>query len=123
MLYSVYIAAALSLFLVALSLNISRLRLIHKINFGDGGIRDLTVAIRAHGNSLEQSLFFILLLYFIEVNGYAGVRTVLALGGMFLFARLVYCAALFKRALPLRQAAHVMTMLIQIAAAGIILWH
>lgn len=123
MLYSVYVAAALSLLLVALSLNISRLRLMHKISFGDGGIRELTVAIRAHGNSLEQSAIFILLLYFLEVNGFADVRLVLALGIAFVLARLVYCAALFKRFLPIRQSAHVLTVLLQIAAAVIILVH
>jgi uncharacterized protein len=123
LLYSVHFAAALSLLLVALSMNISRLRLRHKISFGDGGIRDLTVATRAHGNSLEQSVIFILLLYFLEVNGYADDRLVLALGIAFILARLVYCAALFKRFLPIRQGAHVLTVLLQIAAAVIILVH
>lgn len=123
MLYSVYVAAALSLLLIGLSLNISRLRLTHRISFGDGGIRELALAIRAHGNSIEQSVIFILLLYFIEANGYADARIVLALGIAFVLARLVYCAALFKRFLPVRQGAHALTMLLQTAAAAIILAH
>ncbi len=49
MLYSAYFAAALALLLVALSINISRLRIAHKISFGDGGIKELTAAVRAHG--------------------------------------------------------------------------
>lgn len=123
MLYSVYIAAVLSLLLVALSLNISRLRLAHKISFGDGGVKELIVAVRAHGNSLEQSVVFILLLYFMEANRHADARIALVLGSAFVLTRIVYCAALFNRALLIRQIAHGATLLLQIATAFIILGH
>lgn len=119
--YSAYVLAALALLLIALSLNISRLRLAHKISFGDGGIKELTVAVRAHGNSLEQSVFFALLLYVAETSTHLDGRFVIALGGAFVLLRLVYCAALFKRRLPIRQAAHVLTLLLQIVTAGLIL--
>ena len=56
------ILALLALLLTALSLNVSRLRMRHRVSFGDGGHRDLMVAVRAHGNALEQSLLFGLLL-------------------------------------------------------------
>lgn len=123
MLYSAYVAAALSLLLVTLSLNISRLRLAHKVSFGDGGIRELTLAVRAHGNSLEQSVLFILLLYFMEANGNADARIALALGSVFVLSRIIYCAALFKRILLIRQMAHAVTVLLQIATAVILLVH
>lgn len=121
MLYSPYIAAVLSLLLIALSLNISRLRLVHRVSFGDGGIKALTWAIRAHGNSLEQSLLFILLLYFVETAAEVGATVVLALGAAFLLARSLYCLALFARRLLLRQLAHGLTLLLQLAAALLIL--
>jgi len=121
LLYSAYVAAALSLLLVTLSLNISRLRLAHKISFGDGGIKELMLAVRAHGNSLEQSVIFILLFYFSETNAHVDPRIALALGSAFVLTRIIYCAALFKRMLPIRQIAHAMTLLLQIATAVIIL--
>ncbi len=120
---SAYTAAALSLLLVTLSLNISRLRLAHKVSFGDGGIRELTAAVRAHGNSLEQSAVFIPLLYLLEAYSKVDARIVLALGGMFVLMRVVYCAALFTRRLPIRQLAHAATMVLQLATTLVILWH
>lgn len=123
MLYSAYVAAALSLLLVTLSLNISRLRLAHKVSFGDGGIRELTLAVRAHGNSLEQSVIFIPLLYFMEASGSADARMALAIGSAFVLTRILYCAALFKRTLLIRQMAHVLTVLLQTAAALMLLGH
>lgn len=119
--YSSYTTAALTLLLIALSVNISRLRLAHKVSFGDGGIKELALAVRAHGNTLEQSLIFVLLLYFIETNARLDGRAVLALGSAFVFVRMLYCAALFKRALPVRQAAHGLTVLLQIIAVVLIL--
>lgn len=122
MLNSAYIAAALTLLLVALSLNVTRLRLAHRISFGDGGIKPLTVAMRAHGNSLEQALLFIVLLYLAEASHGIDARTTIAMGIAFLLARLSYCTALFRRILLLRQASHVATLLLQTGAALAILW-
>ena len=120
--YSAYTAAALAFLLVALSIHISRLRLKHRIAFGDGGNKNLTMAMRAHGNSLEQSVIFMPLLYFIDMHAGVDGTVVLALGAGFVVARVVYCAALFMRILPVRQVAHVATMLLLIGAAGLIAW-
>ena len=97
------------------------MRLTHKVSFGDGGIKELTWGIRAHGNSLEQAVVFILLIYFVETAAEVGATVVLALGGAFVLARILYCLALFTRRLLARQLAHVLTLLLQIAAALIIL--
>lgn len=121
MLYSAFIAAVLSLLLIALSLNISRLRLAHKISFGDGDIKELTLATRAHGNSIEQSLVFIVLLYFMETAPAANTQIALMLGIAFIVARIVYCMAMFTRHLLVRQIAHVATVGLQLATALIIL--
>lgn len=121
MLYSAYIAAVLSLLLIALSLNISRLRLAHKISFGDGGIKELTLATRAHGNSLEQSLVFIVLLYFMETAPAANAQIALMFGIAFIVTRIVHGMAMFTRRLLIRQIAHVATVGLQLATAIIIL--
>ncbi len=120
--YSAYTAAALAFLLVALSMHISRLRLKHRIAFGDGGNQDLTMAMRAHGNSLEQSVIFVPLLYVVDMHAGVDSTVVLALGATFVVARVVYCAALFMRLLPMRQVAHALTMLLVIGAAGLIAW-
>ena len=52
----------LALLLTALSLHVSRLRLRYRQTWGDGGYKDLATAIRTHGNTLEQSMLFGLLL-------------------------------------------------------------
>jgi uncharacterized protein len=112
MLYSVYIAAILALLLIGLSLNISRLRMRHQVAFGDGGKPDLIKAVRAHGNSLEQSVLFIVLLYLGEATGQIGGPLTAALGFAFIMLRLLYCTGLFARILLLRQASHALTMLV-----------
>ena len=119
--YSLYAAALLSLLLIGLSLNVSRLRFRHRVSFGDGGNPALTAAIRAHGNSLEQSLLFILLLYFLEIATVLDAAWVVGLAGAFIGLRLLYCGALFGRWLRLRQLSHALTMLVLLATTLLLL--
>lgn len=121
MLYSLYVAAVLALLLIALSLNVSRLRMRNQVAFGDGGKPDLVKAMRAHGNSLEQSLLFIVLLYLGEVSGQIGGPLTAALGFAFIMLRLLYCAGLFARLLLLRQVSHALTMLVLLAVTLLLL--
>lgn len=119
--YSVYVAAILTLVLIGLSLNISRLRMRYQIPFGDGGKMDLTKAIRAHGNSLEQSVLFIVLLYLGEATGQVSPALTAALGFAFIMLRLLYCTGLFARILLLRQASHGLTMLLMLVLSLLLL--
>lgn len=119
--YSVYIAAILALLLIGLSLNISRLRMRHQIAFGDGGKSELTKAVRAHGNSLEQSVLFIVLLYLGETSGQISPALTAALGFAFIMLRLLYCTGLFTRLLLLRQASHGLTMLVLLVVSILLL--
>jgi uncharacterized protein len=121
MLYSLYIAAILALLLIGLSLNISRLRMRHQVPFGDGGKPDLIKAVRAHGNSLEQSLLFIILLYLGEATGQIGGPLTAALGFAFIMLRVLYCTGLFARILLLRQASHALTMLVLLSVTLLLL--
>lgn len=99
--------ATLALLLTGLSIHISRLRLRHRVSFGDGGHKDLQVAVRAHGNALEHtSLFAALALAGLVLPAVPGA--VLSVGAaVFTAARFVHAAAIFGRRLALRQAAHV----------------
>lgn len=121
MLYSLYIAAILALLLIGLSLNVSRLRMRHQVAIGDGGKTDLLKAVRAHGNSLEQSLLFIVLLYLGESSGRIEGALVAALGFAFIMLRLLYCTGLFARLLLLRQVSHGLTMLVLLAVSLLLL--
>lgn len=119
--YSVHIAAVLALLLIALSLNVSRLRMRYRVSFGDADNPALTAAIRAHGNSLEQSTLFILLLYFIDTSTSLSAAWVIGLGVAFVVLRLSYCAALLGRQLLLRQVSHGLSMLVLLVATLILL--
>ncbi|MEO4048950.1 MAPEG family protein [Pseudomonas sp. CAU 1711] len=121
MLYSLYIAAILGLLLIGLSLNVTRLRMRHQVAFGDGGKTDLLKAVRAHGNSLEQSMLFIVLLYIGETSGQIGGPLVAALGFAFVMLRLLYCTGLFARLLLLRQVSHGLTMLVLLILSVLLL--
>src|SRR5690606_14592722 len=99
----------------------TRLRMRHQVAFGDGGKTDLLKAVRAHGNSLEQSLLFIVLLYLGESSGQIGGPLVAALGFAFIMLRLLYCAGLFARLLLLRQVSHGLSMLVLLAVTLLLL--
>jgi uncharacterized protein len=115
------ILALLAILLTALSVHVSRLRLRHRVSFGDGGHKDLMVAVRAHGNALEQSMLFGLLLLAAERAAALPPGWLGAAGLAFLGVRGVHAAALFARQLAVRQAAHVASVLLQLLLAGAIL--
>ena len=51
-----------STILLAFAVNVSRLRIMHKIAWGDGENKDLMKAIRVHSNGIEQVPIYALLL-------------------------------------------------------------
>jgi uncharacterized protein len=113
--------AALALLLTGLSLNISRLRIRYRVSFGAGGHKDLQVAIRAHGNALEQSVLLILLMLLMELQR-PGWSAVAVVGGVFVAARVLHAVAIFSRQLLMRQIAHGLSVLCQLALAIGLLW-
>lgn len=115
------VLALLAMLLTVLSLNVSRLRLKYRINYGDDGREDLIVAIRAHGNALEQSLLFAVLMLALENQSAAGTMALAWLGPVFLLARVLHPVAMFQRWLRLRQLAHVTSLLAQVTAAWMLL--
>lgn len=110
----------LALLLTALSLHVSRLRLRYRQTWGDGGHKDLATAIRTHGNTLEQSMLFGLLLL-AHAQLHSATLAVLALAcAAFVLARLLYCVGAFTRRLAWRQAAHAVTLLAQLTATALL---
>jgi uncharacterized membrane protein YecN with MAPEG domain len=113
--------ALLAVLLTVLSLNVSRLRLKYKVSYGDEGHRGLIVAIRAHGNALEQCLLFAVLLLALEIQSPGEVAQLAWLGPVFLLARVLHPLAMAQRWLRLRQLAHLSSLLAQLTAAGMLL--
>jgi uncharacterized protein len=113
--------AVLAILLTGLSLQVSRLRIRYRQSFGDGGHKDLMLAIRAHGNTLEQSLLFGLLMLLMELTQPAW-GALAAVGAVFVVARLMHTVAIFRRLLLLRQIAHGVSVLCQLALALALLW-
>ena len=94
----------LALLLTALSLHVSRLRLRYRQTWGDGGHKDLATAIRTHGNTLEQSMLFGLLLLAHAQLPSATLAALAVACAAFVLARLLYCVGAFTRRLAWRQA-------------------
>ncbi|MGQ2979317.1 MAG: MAPEG family protein [Polaromonas sp.] len=115
------VLALLAVLLTVLSLNVSRLRLKYKVSYGDEGRRDLIVAIRAHGNALEQCLLFAVLMLALEMSSTSEAARLAWLGPLFLIARVLHPLAMFQRWLRLRQLAHMGSLLAQLTAAWMLL--
>lgn len=114
--------AVLALLLTGLSIHVSRLRLRHRVSFGDGGHKDLLVAVRAHGNALEHTTLFAVLA--LAAGALPQLPAALLAGccAVFVLARVVHVWAIFARRLPLRQAAHAASTLVHVVLALAIAW-
>lgn len=116
--------AALSTFaLVALSLNVSRLRMRHRISLGNAGHKGLQIAVRAHGNALEHTLLFLLLLLIAEAQSHS-LALLAGASIAFLGACCAHAYGLLAAHLRLRQIGHGVTLLAQmlLAAALWLVW-
>ncbi|NNF51501.1 MAG: MAPEG family protein [Gammaproteobacteria bacterium] len=82
-------AALTGLLAIALGLRVVVLRRRHGVGVGSGGHNDLSLAIRAHGNLLEQAPIALLLLLLLELSG-ARSGFLHAIGGLFVVARLLH---------------------------------
>jgi uncharacterized protein len=111
-----FTTVVMTLVLTGLSIRVSQLRLRHRVSLGHGGQKDLEVASRAHGNTLEQSLLFLFLLLLCEVRG-VGAAWMAGIATAFVMARLLHAVGMFGRRLLLRQMAHTTTLLLQLGLA------
>jgi uncharacterized protein len=85
-------AGILGLLTVVLGLNVARMRGRKRVSLGDGGDKELTVAIRAHGNLIEWGPICLLLIWL--THGPYGNRSVAVLAVVLTFARLFHAGGL-----------------------------
>lgn len=100
MITSLY-AGLLALLLVWLSLRVITLRRAHKVSFGDGGVPELQIAIRAQGNATEYIPIALILLALLELSG-AHMALIHAGGIAVLAGRLVHARGLLTNRLRFR---------------------
>lgn len=98
-----------ALFIIKLSLNVVHLRRQYHISIGDGGVSDLQLAIRIHGNAVEYTPLALLLLVVMEMNG-ADIWIIHLLGFFFFFGRLLHAHGLRSRTLLWRRNGMLLTI-------------
>jgi len=98
---SVLYACICALILIRLSLNVVRLRRLHKVSLGDGRKEDLRRAIRAQGNATEYMPIALLLLFALELNQ-APMWLVHLAGITFVVGRIMHAFALPDMVMPRR---------------------
>ncbi|NVK18957.1 MAG: MAPEG family protein [Methylocystaceae bacterium] len=94
-------AVLLTLLYITLTIRIIKARWAHKVSFMDGGVDELTRAIRAHGNFIEYVPLCLLLMAFGELNG-ASDWTVHITGAILLISRILHSISLVKGILKMR---------------------
>lgn len=92
-------AAVLGLIFVALSVKVVVTRGRKKLDFGDGGIADVQLAVRTHGNFAEYVPFALLLLLGTEMLQWP-VWIIHTLGGVLIFARIIHAYGLKSKQSP-----------------------
>ena len=93
-------AAIFGILHVVFSLRVGAYRFSSKISLGDGGDKELRNRTRAHGNFIENAPMGLLLLLLNELNG-LGQDALLALGSVFLAARLLHYVMIVSRSLSI----------------------
>lgn len=99
-----------TLFIIKLSLDVVRLRRQYRVSIGDGGVSDLQLAIRIHGNAVENIPIAVLLLVMMEMNG-ADIWILHLLGLFFFFGRLMHARGLRSRTLLWRRNGMLLNLL------------
>ncbi|MBB1440255.1 MAPEG family protein [Shewanella sp. SG41-4] len=86
-------AGLTALLVLALSYKVVKFRRVNKIGIGDGGHQGLSIAIRAHGNLMENAPIALILLALAELNGMP-VYLIHSLGTAWIVARLLHAIGL-----------------------------
>ncbi|RRJ82900.1 MAPEG family protein [Aestuariirhabdus litorea] len=108
-------AALNGLLLLLLTINVSRLRMKHRISYGDGGNRELMLAIRVHANGVEQVVIFgLVLLALALLRAPQWLQEALVVG--FTLSRLAHAYGMLGRVHRMRQLGAAVTYLAQAVA-------
>lgn len=114
--YWFIVFVALNAFIVtALALNISRLRMRHRVANGDGGLVEMKAAIRAHGNGVEHVGLMGLMVLALELGGASGTGLALLVLG-FSLSRVLHAASMLTSRFGLRRLAASGTYAAEVAA-------
>jgi uncharacterized membrane protein YecN with MAPEG domain len=112
--------AANSAFLLLLTVNVSRLRIKHKVAWGDGSNKYLMKAIRVHANGTEQvPIFALIILSLSFINATSVLLPILVIA--FTLSRLIHAYGMLCKKPILRQAGAAITYVSQGAAAIVLL--
>lgn len=99
-----------TLFILKFLIDVVRLRRQYQVSMGDGGVSDLQLAIRIHGNAVETIPVALFLLVMMEMNG-ADIW-MLHLSGVFFFAgRMMHAWGLRHRTVLWRRNGMILTLL------------
>jgi uncharacterized membrane protein YecN with MAPEG domain len=101
-----------------LTLNVGRLRTRKKIFLGDGGDKEMTAAIRAHGNLVEFAPICLLIIWLL--HGPYGHRTIAVMGIILLLARLLHAGGMLGL-IPLGRTVGAVGTTILLAVASVML--
>jgi uncharacterized membrane protein YecN with MAPEG domain len=85
-------AGLLGLLAALLTLNVGRLRTSKRIFLGDGGDKEMTAAIRAHGNLIELTPLCLLLIWLLGAS--YGDKSVATMAMVLLVARLAHAGGI-----------------------------
>jgi len=108
-----YFAIPLALLIVGLALNVSRVRINKRVSVGDGGDKELTGAIRAHGNAIENIPLVLLLLLIYEMQG-GNASVILAIGIVFTMARFLHAVGMIRHIFVFRRWSMVATLVVEL---------
>jgi uncharacterized membrane protein YecN with MAPEG domain len=118
--FTAFFAGVFALFFVRLAFVVIRLRRSNRVALGDGSVKELEGAIRAHGNFAEYVPLGLILIGLLESNGlhpaFLG-----AAGGLFALGRVLHANALHRGDLNLRVRGMMLTfgMLVTMAIINI----
>jgi uncharacterized membrane protein YecN with MAPEG domain len=82
-------AGASALLTVWLGMRVGRMRHVHKVSIGDGGVEPLTARMRAQANFVEYAPFFLILVAAIEMAR-GSELWLWAAGALFIVARILH---------------------------------
>ncbi|WP_417841872.1 MAPEG family protein [Terasakiella sp.] len=108
-------AIILTVMLILLSVRVIKARWRHRVSFHDGGVDELTRAIRSHGNFIEYVPLCLLLMALSELN-HALDWTLYVVGTILLLGRLLHAIGVAKAILKLRVYGMVLTFTALIGA-------
>ena len=121
---TLFYAGALTLIALFLSFKTVQQRLGTGILLGTGESFELLQANRAHGNLVENAVFFLILTGLMEVSGQFSNLTIGILGDIFILARISHAYGIFQpeSSSMFRTVGAVTSMIVLLIQAGLALW-